>query len=71
MAKQAAGELWSHLDFVFTTRYGTPIEPRNFNRRFMDRSALSGVRRIRLHGTRHIAAVRHAKAPAGRSRPGL
>lgn len=30
-AKQAAGELWTNSDFVFTTRYGTPIEPRNFN----------------------------------------
>ncbi|MEU4891053.1 hypothetical protein AB0B12_04330 [Streptomyces sp. NPDC044780] len=31
-AKQAAGELWTDSDFVFTTRYGTPVEPRNFNR---------------------------------------
>ncbi|MFE7646460.1 site-specific integrase [Streptomyces phaeoluteigriseus] len=53
LAKQAAGELWSDSDFVFTTRYGTPIEPRNFNRRFVDRSARSGVRQIRLHDTRH------------------
>lgn len=53
LAKQAAGELWMDSDFVFTTRYGTPFEPRNFNRRFMDRSARAGVRRIRLHDTRH------------------
>jgi integrase len=52
-AKQAAGELWSDSDFVFTTRYGTPFEPRNFNRRFVDRSARAGVRQIRLHDTRH------------------
>ncbi|MDF0371739.1 tyrosine-type recombinase/integrase [Streptomyces sp. NPDC047804] len=52
-AKQAAGELWSDSDFVFTTRYGTPIEPRNFNRSFTDRSEKAGVRRIRLHDTRH------------------
>jgi integrase len=48
-----AGELWTESDFVFTTRYATPIEPRNFNRSFVDRSAKAGVRRIRLHGTRH------------------
>ncbi|MFE9398730.1 tyrosine recombinase XerC [Streptomyces flavidovirens] len=52
-AKQAAGELWTASDFVFTTRYGTPIEPRNFNRSFADRSARAAVRKIRLHDTRH------------------
>ncbi|MDH6124617.1 hypothetical protein [Kitasatospora sp. GP82] len=30
--KLAAGELWTDSDLVFTTRCGTPIEPRNFNR---------------------------------------
>lgn len=38
---------------VFTTRYGRPIEPRNFNRSFAHRSAAAEVRRIRLHDTRH------------------
>ncbi|MDO0933861.1 hypothetical protein QQY66_20025 [Streptomyces sp. DG2A-72] len=52
LAKQAAGELWTDSDFVFTTRCGTPFEPRNFNHRFVDRSARAGVRRIRLHDTR-------------------
>ncbi|WP_435848493.1 site-specific integrase [Streptomyces javensis] len=52
-AEQAAGELWTDLDFVFTTRYGTPIEPRNFNRSFADRTSKAGIRRIRLHDTRH------------------
>ncbi|MFD7403273.1 tyrosine recombinase XerC [Streptomyces sp. NPDC059866] len=53
LAKQAAGELWTESDFVFTTRYGTPYEPRNFNRLFVARSERAGVRRIRLHDTRH------------------
>jgi integrase len=53
LAKRAAGELWTESDFVFTTRYGTPYEPRNFNRLFVARSAKAGVRRIRLHDTRH------------------
>ncbi|MFI5759130.1 tyrosine recombinase XerC [Streptomyces sp. NPDC051569] len=52
-AKKAAGELWTDSDFVFTTRYGTPIEPRNFNRSFAFRSAKAEVRTIRLHDTRH------------------
>ncbi|MCK8680228.1 site-specific integrase [Streptomyces lichenis] len=52
-AKQTAGELWSDSDFVFTTRYGTPIEPRNFNRAFTGRTTQAGVRVIRLHDTRH------------------
>ncbi|MET8535371.1 site-specific integrase [Streptomyces sp. NPDC005065] len=53
IAKRAAGELWTKSDFVFTTRYGTPIEPRNFNRAFAARSARAAVRKIRLHDTRH------------------
>lgn len=53
IAKRAAGELWTDSDFVFTTRYGTPIEPRNFNRSFAARSAAATVRKIRLHDTRH------------------
>ncbi|MET4644234.1 integrase [Streptomyces atratus] len=53
IAKRAAGELWTESDFVFTTRYGTPIEPRNFNRAFAARSARAAVRKIRLHDTRH------------------
>ncbi|MFI7308091.1 tyrosine recombinase XerC [Streptomyces hygroscopicus] len=52
-AKQAAGELWTASDFVFSTRYGTPIEPRNLNRSFADRSVRAGIRRIRPHDTRH------------------
>ncbi|MFJ8432016.1 tyrosine recombinase XerC [Kitasatospora sp. NPDC094019] len=50
--KLAAGELWTDSDLVFTTRYGTPIEPRNFNRRFEFRCKEAGVRLIRVHDTR-------------------
>lgn len=38
---------------MFTTRWGSPIEPRNFNRSFHTRCASAGVRRIRVHDTRH------------------
>ncbi|GAB2746464.1 site-specific integrase [Kitasatospora kifunensis] len=50
--KLAAGELWTDSDLVFTTRYGTPIEPRNFNRRFEFRCKEAVVRLIRVHDTR-------------------
>jgi integrase len=36
---------------VFTTRFGTPVEPRNFNRSFDYRIGKAGVRRITVHGT--------------------
>jgi integrase len=43
---------WQENGLVFTTRHGTPIEPRNFNRSFDNRIAKAAVRRIKLHGTR-------------------
>lgn len=43
---------WRETGLVFTTRYGTPIEPRNFNRSFDYRIARASVRRITVHGTR-------------------
>jgi integrase len=45
-------ERWADTGLVFTTRYGTPIEPRNFNRSFDYRIAKAEVRRITVHGTR-------------------
>ncbi|MFE9392719.1 tyrosine recombinase XerC [Streptomyces sp. NPDC006784] len=55
-AERAAGELWNDSDFVFTTRYGTPIEPRNFTREFERRCGRADVRVIRVHDTRHTCA---------------
>jgi integrase len=37
---------------VFTTRYGTPIEPRNFSRSFDRCIGKAQVTRITVHGTR-------------------
>jgi integrase len=37
---------------AFTTRYGTPIEPRNFNRFWDSRCGAAGVRRIAVHDAR-------------------
>lgn len=51
-ARRAHRERWTDTGLVFTTRYGTPIEPRNFNRSFDYRIARAAVRRINVHGTR-------------------
>ena len=37
---------------MFTTRHGTPIEPRNFNRSFDRRVGRVSVPKITVHGTR-------------------
>lgn len=52
-SRSVAADAWHDLGLVFTTRWGTPIEPRNFNRSFDARCAKAGVRRIRVHDTRH------------------
>ena len=56
-AKAAAGASWVQCGLVFTTRAGTPFEPRNLNRRFETRCAKAGVRRITVHDMRHTCAT--------------
>ena len=52
--EETAGKVWQNgHQLVFTTRYGTPIEPRNFIRSFKARCAKAGVPSIRVHDTRH------------------
>jgi integrase len=54
--RQHAGDGWIETGLVFTTRHGTPIEPRSFNRRF-DRCIIAArVPRITVHGTRKTCA---------------
>ncbi|MFF5248125.1 tyrosine-type recombinase/integrase [Streptosporangium sp. NPDC000095] len=55
-ARQDAGKRWKHSDLVFTTKNGTPIEPRNFYRSFERYCERAGVPRIRVHDTRHTCA---------------
>ena len=55
-ARDEAGDRWQPSDLVFTTRWGTPIEPRNFNRSFEARCRKAAVPRIRVHDTRHTCA---------------
>ncbi|MFJ9835592.1 tyrosine recombinase XerC [Streptomyces sp. NPDC101169] len=56
VARERAADLWTESDLVFTTRNGTPVEPRNFTREFDRRCERAGVRRIRVHDTRHTCA---------------
>jgi integrase len=50
--RESESSRWAETGLVFTTRYGTPVEPRNFNRSFDYRIGKAGVRRITVHGTR-------------------
>jgi integrase len=47
-----AGRGWSETGLVFTTRHGTALEPRNFNRSFDRCIAKAQVPKITVHGTR-------------------
>ncbi len=50
--RERAGEAWQQTPLVFTTMWGTPVEPRNFNRFWDRRCELAGVRRITVHDAR-------------------
>jgi integrase len=51
-ARAEAGNAWHDFGLVFATRYGTPVEPRNFNRWWDRRCAAAGVRKITVHDAR-------------------
>jgi integrase len=55
--RQAAGDDWREHGMVFTTKIGTPIEPRNLNRHFDRLCEKAVVRRIRVHDLRHSCAT--------------
>jgi integrase len=48
---------WVDPDLVFTTRAGTPIEPRNVNRAWSALCRRVGVEGARVHSLRHSAAT--------------
>ncbi|MBX6768222.1 MAG: site-specific integrase, partial [Actinomadura rubrobrunea] len=56
-SRAAAGADWTDTGLVFTTRVGTPVDPRNFNRAFAERCRKAGVRQIKVHDTRHTCAT--------------
>ncbi|TVT28318.1 site-specific integrase [Amycolatopsis rhizosphaerae] len=53
----AAGAVWQGSKLIFTTRSGTPVEPRNFNRSWDGRVARSGVPKITVHDGRRTCAT--------------
>ncbi len=55
--RETAGAAWNRSDLVFTTRYGDPIEPRNFNRYFTTRCTAAGIRQITVHDARRTCAT--------------
>ncbi|MEV0227999.1 site-specific integrase [Nonomuraea sp. NPDC050786] len=55
-------KVWADAGWVFTTRYGTPIEPRNANRAWTALCDRVGIefrngKRVRIHDLRHTAAT--------------
>nr|WP_244298735.1 tyrosine-type recombinase/integrase [Micromonospora cremea] len=56
-ARAAAGNTWHDTDLVFTTRYGTPIEPRNFQRSWQTRCERARAMLITVHDARRTCAT--------------
>jgi integrase len=54
--RDKAGDGWVDSGLIFTSRHGTPIEPRNFNRSFERCIVAARVPRITVHGTRKTCA---------------
>jgi integrase len=56
-----AADAWMVLpegpQFVFTGRWGTPVDPRTLNRAFDARCAKAGVRRMTVHDARRTCAT--------------
>jgi integrase len=55
--KSRAGDGWIDNGLIFTTRHGTPIEPRSFNRSFDRCITAARVPRITVHRTRKTCAT--------------
>lgn len=55
--REKAGAAWEETGYVFTTRTGRPIEPRNLYRSFTRVARSAGLRVIRLHDARHGCAT--------------
>jgi integrase len=53
----ALGEAWREHGLVFASTIGTPIEPRNINRRWDELRKRAGLDSLRLHDLRHGCAA--------------
>jgi len=51
------GPAWEDHGLVFATHIGTPLEPRNVNRRFSTARSAAGLDWVRLHDLRHAFAT--------------
>lgn len=51
------GPAWEDHGLVFATQLGTPLEPRNVNRRFTTARSAAGLDWVRLHDLRHAFAT--------------
>jgi integrase len=56
-ARVRAGEKWQASGYVFTTRTGRQVEPRNVYRSFTRIADFAGIRVVRLHDARHGMAT--------------
>jgi integrase len=52
IARAKARDAWHDTGMIFTTRYGLPVEPRNFNRAYDGRITRMGLRKITVHDAR-------------------
>jgi len=52
-----AGNQWHHSDLVFTTEFGTPVEPRNLLRVIESAAAKAELDDVDVHTLRHSAAM--------------
>jgi integrase len=53
----AAGEMWQDRGLVFASTIGTPLEPRNVNRRFEELRKAASLDWLHLHDLRHAFAT--------------
>ncbi|MDF4251409.1 site-specific integrase [Streptomyces sp. WMMB303] len=68
--KRLAGDKWREngSGLIFTTKFGTPIEPRNLNRSFQALTTRAGVRKVRFHDLRHTcASLLHEQGASART----
>ena len=55
--RSLVGAAWEDHGLVFATHLGTPLEPRNVNRRFSAARSAAGLEWVRLHDLRHAFAT--------------
>lgn len=56
-AEELASKAWTDPDLVFSSRVGTPLEPRNVNRSWEAVCTRAGVGQFKIHALRHAAAT--------------